>query len=211
MTTIMNDRSGSLREILPRSFFNRDVVVVAEDLLGKLLVRRSRAGMCVGRIVETEAYLAAGDSACHAARGKTKKNATMFGNPGLAYVYAIHARYCLNTVTEAAGRPSAVLIRAVEPITGIEIMQQRRGSDKLTDLCRGPARLCEAFGIDRRLDGWDLQRGTRLWIGDDGMTDDMIALVGRSARIGVTSEMLAELRFFVNGSPFVSGPKYLHR
>jgi DNA-3-methyladenine glycosylase len=197
-------------DVLPRSFYNRDVVLVAQELLGKLIVRRSRAGLCVGRIVETEAYLAEGDSACHAFRGKTKKNATMFGKPGLAYVYSIHARYCLNAVTEARGRASAVLIRAIEPLVGIEVMQQRRGLERITDLCRGPARLCEALGADRRLDGWDITRHQRLWFAEDIASDTDPPPIARSPRIGVTSAEALELRFFIDGSPFVSGPKGLH-
>lgn len=191
-------------DVLPRSFFERDVVLVARELLGQLLVRRSRQGVCVGRIVETEAYLAAGDSACHSFRGKTKKNATMFGRPGLVYVYPIHARYCMNVVTEATGRASAVLIRAVQPLAGIAMMQRRRGVEKRTDLCRGPARLCEALDVDRRFDGWDFTRGKRLWLASDSspLAAQEIAC---STRIGVTSAEDAELRFFVAGNHFVSG------
>lgn len=195
-------------DVLPRGFFDRNVVVVAEALVGKLLVRRSRAGTCIGRIVETEAYLAEADTACHSYKGKTKKNATMFGRAGLAYVYPIHARYCMNAVTESTGRASAVLIRAVEPLVGITIMQERRAVEKLTDLCRGPARLCEALAVDRRLDGWDLTRGERLWIAHDSKRTEVA--IARSTRIGVTSAKEAALRFFVHESPFVSGPKSLH-
>ena len=194
------------RDVLPRGFFERDVELVAQQLLGKLLVRRNREGTCVGRIVETEAYLAEGDSACHSFRGKTNKNATMFGRPGLVYVYPIHARYCMNAVTEATGRASAVLIRAVEPLAGIEIMQRRRGTDKLIDLCRGPARLCEALGVDRRLDGWDFTRGQRLWLATDP-TRVETSQIRRSVRIGVTSAQEAELRFYVAENRFVSGPR----
>ena len=197
-------------DVLPRSFYNRDVAIVAQELLGKLVVRRARAGSFVGRIVETEAYLAEGDAACHAAKGKTKKNATMFGRPGLVYVYSIHARYCMNAVTEVRGRASAVLIRALEPLTGIATMQQQRGVEKVTDLCRGPARLCEALGVDRRLDGWDITRGQRLWIAEASNDEVTSVRVTRSPRIGVTSAKEASLRFFIDGSAYVSGPKHLH-
>jgi DNA-3-methyladenine glycosylase len=198
-------------QTLSSSFYNRDVPLVARELLGKLLVRRSRDGLCLGRIVETEAYLAKGDSACHASRGKTKKNATMFGSPGLAYVYSIHARYCLNAVTQQRDCASAVLIRAVEPLGGIEQMQRRRGTEALVDLCRGPARLCEAFDIDRNLDGFDMTRGSRLWIAEDESPDPARAQITTSGRIGVSSAQKMRLRFFVDGSPFVSGLKRLHR
>ena len=197
-------------EVLPRCFYDRDVALVAREMLGKIVVRRSRKGLCGGRIVETEAYLASEDSASHSFRGRTNKNATMFGPPGCAYVYPIHSRYCMNAVTEARGIASAVLIRALEPLYGIEIMQQRRGTDKRLDLCRGPARLCEALSIDRRLDGWNMTRGTRLWIAHDGSSPSREIRITTSARIGVTSAHEAPLRFFIDGSPFVSGLKRLH-
>src|SRR5687767_11787844 len=108
---------------LPRDFFARDPVTVARELLGKILVRESEEGLVSGRIVESEAYLSSRDPACHAHRGPNRKNATMFGPAGHAYVYMIHARWCLNAVTEDAGCGSAVLIRAVEPLQGLELMQ----------------------------------------------------------------------------------------
>ena len=195
---------------LTTPFFERDVTLVARDLLGRLVVRRTADGLCVGRIVESEAYLAAGDTASHSFRGKTKKNASMFGPPGRAYVYSIHSRYCLNVVTEQPRTASAVLIRALEPLAGIAVMQQRRGRQNLLDLCRGPARLCEALAIDRRLDGWNLMRGERLWIADDA-TSRPPQPIATSTRIGVTSAHEAELRFFLPGNSFVSGPRRLAR
>lgn len=188
-----------------RDFYDRSPIIVARELLGTLLIRRSREGTCIGRIVETEAYLASGDPACHASRGQTRKNASMFGAPGLLYVYPIHARYCMNAVTEQRGTPSAVLIRSVEPLQGLQLMQRRRrGIENLLDLARGPARLCEAFGVDRQLDGWNLTRGTRIWIAaDDPGRKEVDVIV--SPRIGVTSAHNLELRFYVRGSPFVSG------
>ncbi|MEO8494433.1 MAG: DNA-3-methyladenine glycosylase, partial [Planctomycetota bacterium] len=164
-----------------------------------------------GRIVETEAYLACEDSASHSFRGRTRKNATMFGPPGCAYVYPIHSRYCMNAVTEARGIASAVLIRALEPLAGIDLMQQRRGTDNLLDLCRGPARLCEALAVDRSLDGWNMTRGGRLWIANDNSAESRAIRITTSARIGVTFAHAAPLRFFIDGSPFVSGPKRLHQ
>ncbi len=222
---------------LPRAFYDRDPVVVARALLGCLLMRRTPGGLAGGRIVETEAYLAEGDPACHAARGRTRKNASMFGRPGTAYVYAIHSRWCFNVVTEPEGRPSAVLVRAIEPLVGLALMRARRvarrarpptttgvrplsfrrrpqrgslhaepGDDgegpPARDLARGPARLCEALAIDRRLDGWDLTRGSRLWIAcDDGPRPCAVAT---GARIGVTSGGELPLRFYWAGSPYVS-------
>jgi DNA-3-methyladenine glycosylase len=195
---------------LKSTFYDRDVVQVARDLLGKLLVRRTAEGSSVGRIVEVEAYLAKNDTACHAHRGRTRKNATMFGPPGRAYVYPIHSRHCMNVVTEAQGTASAVLIRALEPVDGVSLMQRRRGTTKLLDTARGPGRLCEALAIDRALDGWDLACGRRLWIAaaDDACSEPYH--IGISPRIGVTSAQDAPLRFFVDGSPFVSGPRKWH-
>ena len=192
--------------VLARDFYERDPVEVARELIGKHLVRRTSPGLCSGVIVETEAYLAADDPASHSYRGKTRKNSTMFGRAGLLYVYPIHGRHCLNAVTESRGIASAVLIRAVMPSHGIELMRERRQCRPL-DLARGPARLCEAFAVDRRLDGWDLTRGTRIWIEqpDDAVVIDQQIVV--SPRIGVTSGHGLELRFFLKDSPYVSGPR----
>jgi DNA-3-methyladenine glycosylase len=188
---------------LPREFYDRDPALVARDLLGKLLVRRSPEGTCAGRIVETEAYLSANDPACHANRGQTLRNAAMFGPPGHAYVYMIHAKWCFNTVTEAEHCGSAVLIRALEPLAGIELMQLRRGTDKLLDLARGPARLCQALDITRQLDGWDLTRRKSLWIADDGSqpAEKIVA----TPRIGISQAVDLPLRFCYAGNRFVSG------
>ena len=192
--------------LLPRDFYERDPVETARKLIGKILVRRSLQGICSGIIVETEAYLAADDPASHSFRGRTRKNATMFGHAGLLYVYLIHGRYCLNAVTESRNVASAVLIRAVTPLQGIELMQQRRQCS-LKDLTRGPARLCEAMAVDRRLDGWDLTRGARIWIEQPGDSISNTQPICASPRIGVTSAHDLKLRFFLKGSPFVSGPR----
>jgi len=194
---------------LPREFYERHAVEVAPELLGKLLIRETAEGLVSGWIIEAEAYLAADDPACHAARGKTRKNASMFGPPGHAYVYPIHARYCFNVVTEPEGVPSAVLVRAVEPVAGVELMQARRRQARLRELAGGPAKLCEAFGIDRRLDGWDMTQGCQLWIAADGGSAVIEASIGRSPRIGVTSAEHLPLRFFVRSHALVSGPRRL--
>ncbi len=191
--------------VLKQDFYLRDPVLVARDLIGKHLVRRSCEGMCQGYIVETEAYLSSGDPASHGHRGIRRGNATMFGRAGLLYVYPIHGRYCLNAVTEPRGMASAVLIRAVIPQHGIALMQKRRHCRPM-DVARGPARLCQAFSVDRRMDGWDLTRGSRIWIqeSDDRQLD--IEDIALSTRIGVTSGHELKLRFFLNGSRYVSGP-----
>lgn len=187
---------------LPRSFYSKGVVEVARQLLGMRLVREHDQRLTVGRIVEVEAYLSRGDPACHAHRGRTPRNESMFGPPGHAYVYAIHARFCLNAVTEPVSVPSAVLIRAVEPLQGAELMGRRRGTDVLRQLARGPARLCEAFGVDDHFDGWDLTRGEELWLarGREGERVEVAA----TRRVGVTSAKHRLLRFIDAESPLVS-------
>jgi DNA-3-methyladenine glycosylase len=192
---------------LGRDFYARDPITVARELIGKLLVRRSDEGTASGRIVEVEAYLSSRDPACHATRGMTRKNATMFGPAGHAYVYMIHARWCLNAVTEDVGLPSAVLIRAIEPLEGIEMMRGRRGTDVLRDLARGPARLCEALAVSKIHDGWDLTVGKDLWIAlDHGPNGDPLR-IARSGRIGISAAQRRLLRFYLKDNSFVSGRK----
>jgi DNA-3-methyladenine glycosylase len=207
------------------AFYERDVVAVARDLLGMTLVRAMRAGLTRARIVEVEAYLAQDDPASHAFRGRTRRNASMFGPPGRAYVYAIHARWCLNVVTEPAGVGSAVLIRAVEPVCGEPLMRERRGlsapggltNARITDARRltgGPARVCEALAVDRTLDGWDLTRGRRLWVAcprsddHDALASALPVVAPRdivcTPRIGVTSGQDLPLRFCIAESRFLS-------
>src|SRR5687767_3742832 len=194
---------------LPRDFYAREPVCVARELVGKLLIRESTFGPIGGRIVEVEAYLSSRDPACHANRGRTRRNATMFGPAGHAYVYMIHARWCLNAVTEEIGLGSAVLIRAIEPLTGIELMRERRGRDHLRDLARGPARLCQALDVAKQFDGWDLTRGSELWIAADPSPDAAPVRIVRSPRIGISSARRRLLRFSLVGSPFVSGRRPL--
>lgn len=132
----------------------------------------------------------------------------MFGPPGHAYVYAIHAKWCLNAVTEASGCASAVLIRAIEPLFGVELMQARRPLSTPRDLARGPARLCAALDIDKDENGVDLTTGHGLWIATDDSREELD--IGVSTRIGVTSAHELLLRFYVRGNSFVSGPKSLN-
>jgi len=200
MTTQLR-KSRSAANPLRCDFYDRDPIVVARELLGKRLVTKSRDGLTTGRIVEVEAYLCANDPACHAARGKTKRNASMFAAPGRSYVYSIHSRWCFNVVTLPEGIPSAVLIRAVEPLEGLPLMHLRRsGVVRPIDLARGPARLCQALGIDRGLDGHDLTVGRRLWI-EEG---DLPGTILTTPRIGISSAQDLMLRFLVPDSPYVS-------
>ncbi len=200
---------------LPRDFYARNPAAVARDLLGKHLVRDNGGEHSMGRIVEVEAYLSSRDPACHANRGMTRRNATMFGPAGYAYVYMIHARWCLNAVTEDVGLGSAVLIRAIEPLIGIEEMLARRGVDRLLDIARGPARLCEALDVTKQFDGWDLTQGRELWIADADASLPNIAnnghplKIARSPRIGISSAQHRLLRYFLAGCPFVSGKRQI--
>jgi DNA-3-methyladenine glycosylase len=152
--------------ILDRKFYRRDTLQVARTLLGKKLVRQIKGLELAGMIVETEAYCGEADSACHAHRGKTPRNTVMFGEPGHAYVYFTYGmHYMLNLVTEAKGRPCAVLVRAILPLSGIEEMEVRRRK-KGAELTNGPAKLCQALSIDKSLNGWDLTRSKELWVED---------------------------------------------
>ncbi len=199
-----------MRTVLPASFYDRDPVLVARDLLGKRLVRSYRGVVTAGIIVETEAYLPGNDPACHAARGRTNKNATMFGPPGLAYVYPIHASYCLNAVTLADSVPSAVLIRAVEPTDGLPAMQRRRRTSEELQLTRGPSRLCQAMAIGRETNGQPLTAGNRIWIEETRLQSGGDFQISVSPRIGVTAAEQLLLRFFVDGNRFVSGLRRHH-
>ncbi len=192
--------------VLPRSFYARDTIEVAKDLLGKVLVRETPAGRMAVRIVETEAYVGPHDKACHASKGMTDRNRVMFGEPGHAYVYFIYGMYyCLNLVTERDGYPAAVLIRAGEPLEGVDaIWARRKKAKKLTDLMSGPGRLCMAMGIDRALNGTDVCRKGPLYV-EDG--DDEAYEVVSSKRIGVdyaAEYMDKPWRFYIKNSPFVS-------
>jgi DNA-3-methyladenine glycosylase len=172
---------------LPRSFFARSTVEVARDLLGALVCRATREGLTAGRIVETEAYGGPEDLASHARAGVTRRTLPMFGEVGHAYVYLVYGMHqCLNVVAHAApAAAGAVLLRAVEPVTGVELMRTRRGraADPDARLGSGPARLCQALAVDRSLDAHDLTSGEGLWLaGGDSVPDSDVA-VGR--RIGV--------------------------
>jgi DNA-3-methyladenine glycosylase len=178
---------------LPRSFYDRDTTKVAQDLLGKLLVHVVDGEVRIGKIVETEAYLGPHDLAAHSARGRTKRTEVMFGPPGHAYVYLIYGmHHCMNVVTEHEGHASAVLLRAIEPVSGI------------TMNTKGPGLLCKAMGIDTRLNGHDLL-STNLFIGEPN-TKEELTIVKRP-RIGVDyAKHWARrlLRFYIKGNVWVS-------
>lgn len=153
-----------MMSIVDRRFYRHHTLWVARALLGKKLLRQINGLELTGMIVETEAYCGEKDSACHAHRGKTLRNAVMFGEPGHAYVYFTYGmHYMLNLVTEERNNPCAVLIRAILPLSGMKEMETRR-NQKGPQLTNGPAKLCQAFGIDKSLNGWDLTCGKQLWV-----------------------------------------------
>ena len=187
---------------LPPSFYDRPTEAVARELLGAVLEHRTADGTVRGRIVETEAYLGPHDPACHAAAGLTDRTRFLFGPPGRAYVYFIYGmHWCFNAVTREEGHGSAVLIRAVEPISGLEHMRRRRDVERDVDLTSGPARLCDAFGIDKEQNGVRLNRGPlRILSGLQVPDEDVLV----TPRIGIRKAADWPLRFLVKGNRFVS-------
>jgi len=198
---------------LPQSFYDRDPRRVARDLLGKLLIRRNRRALIVGRIVEVEAYLH-GDPAAHSFVGRTSRNAVLWGPPGISYVYFIYGNYfCFNVSCLPDGRPGGVLFRAVEALLGIKEMVRARGV-KIEDaadlrlLTSGPGRLAEAFGITRQRDNEKnlTSPESDLWIADDGSPRPRVKI---TLRIGITKAAERPLRYIIPGNAFVSGRKVL--
>lgn len=174
---------------LPCSFFNRPTLIVAKELLGKILV----IGKCSGRINEVEAYIGENDPACHACRGKTERNKVMYGLPGHLYVYFTYGMYhCANIVTERKGFPAAVLIRSIKPIEGVEIMKKRRKKDH--HLADGPGKLCIALGMTKKIhNGVDLCKNTDCFVYDDGFKPKKIQ---KTSRIGIREGLDKKWRFF---------------
>lgn len=185
---------------LSKEFYLQDTVSAARGLLGKVLVHRVNGGVVAGTIVETEAYLR-DDPACHASRGLTKRNAVMFGEPGRAYVYFTYGMYhCFNAVTSPPGVGEAVLVRAVEPLEGIEMMKKNRGTDDFFNLASGPGKLCQAFGLDRRHNGLDLA-SSDLIILDSTPSDFEIVT---TTRIGIREAADRPWRYYIDKNPHVS-------
>jgi DNA-3-methyladenine glycosylase len=192
---------------LTRSDLPIDTASLARYLIGQVLVRELPEGIASGRIVETEAYVV-GDAAGHAYRGMTQRNRSLFLAPGHAYVYLAYGiSYMLNVSSEMSGIGAGVLIRALEPLEGVPIMQRNRGIERLRDLARGPGKLTAALRVDRRLDGLDLRGEGPLWLGRD---DHEPCEIGQSRRIGITRDARRLLRFYLRDSPFVSGPRSLN-
>jgi DNA-3-methyladenine glycosylase len=188
---------------LSRDDLPTDTVRLARYLIGKTVVREIGRKKISGRIVETEAY-PPGDSSGRGYRGRTASNNSMFLGTGYSHVYFIYGTsYMLNVSSEEPGVGAGVLLRALEPLEGIAVMERLRGTDKLRDLARGPGRLAAALKVDLRLDGFDLCEEGPLWLGTAVRETGQIRT---TVRIGLTREVSRPLRFFEAGSPFVSGP-----
>lgn len=191
---------------LHRAELPEKTIELARFLVGKIVVRNLPKGRLTGRIVETEAY-PPGDPAGHHFRGPTPRIRSMYLAVGHAYVFFNYgAHFMLNVVSEAEGTAAAILIRALEPLEGVDLMERHRKTHRLLDLTRGPGRLAAAFQIDRRHDGIDLCADTTLWL---GVSNRPAGPTGTSVRIGITRAPDRPLRFYERGNPFVSGPKHL--
>lgn len=190
-------RARPSRRPLPASFYDRETEQVARELLGAVLEHRTADGVARGRIIETEAYLGPHDPACHAAVGLTPRNRHLHGPPGTAYVYFIYGlHWCVNAVTREVGHGSAVLIRAIEPVTGIELMRRRRGVLRDADLANGPAKLCQALAITGALDGVRLDRGPLRILAGAPVPDEYVVA---GPRVGISKAVDWPLRFRVRG------------
>jgi DNA-3-methyladenine glycosylase len=199
---------------LPRTFYEPSAELVAPRLLGHVLVRNTPKGPMAGIIVETEAYIV-GDPACHGFPGETPRNRSMYGPPGHAYVYFIYGSYwCVNTVCRPKGCAEAVLIRAVEPIIGLDLMRLRRAVHQDTQLTSGPGKLCVAMDIDRALDGADLcDAASGLWIARHPTHKEFLLSHGpmiTTTRVGITKASELPLRFYLKGSRWISKRSKVH-
>lgn len=193
--------------ILPQMFYEQETISVAKKLLGCYLVHLEQEATTLGRIVETEAYLA-DDPASHAFIGKTKRNSVMFGQAGYAYVYFIYGMYaCCNAVTGQREKGEAVLIRALEPLQGISLMQERRHTENIRLLCNGPARLTQALGITRLLNGTPLFDGPiQIWSADSLPSSAPIEDydIVQTTRVGISKAKDLPLRFYLKGNTYIS-------
>ena len=188
---------------LPRRFYIRETLTVAEKLLGKKIVRHTNSTRLVGKIVEVEAYRGSDDPGSHAYKGMTLRNRLMFGKGGFAYVYFTYGmHYCFNVVTESQHAPGAVLIRALEPLDGIETMRKNRGNKNLLNLTNGPAKLTEAMNITKKQNGLDLTRGKELLICEPEVKENFEVVATK--RIGIKVGVDKLWRFCIKDNKFVS-------
>lgn len=186
---------------LPRAFYGRPTLEVARDIVGKYIVYNSPRGKLSARIVEVEAYIGGNDPACHAAGGKTRRNAVMFGKPGFTYVYFVYGMYhCLNFVTEEEGSAAAILLRAAEPCEGKNIMKEHSAGKKEIELLSGPGKFCRSFGLTREHNGLDLT-GTTIYLED--RCSEAVS-IRQSSRVGINQGKEFPWRFYDSGSEAVS-------
>ena len=192
--------------VLPRAFYERETEIVAREMLGTVLECETDVGLASGIIVETEAYLGEHDLACHAAAGRTARTEALYGPPGTSYVYFIYGMYwCFNAVTRTEGLPSAVLVRALEPLSGTALMHKRRpGIRNEVDLANGPGKLCTALGIVGSMSGKSLQRKPLVIREGKPVPDEKVEV---TTRIGITKSADWPLRWIVKGNRFVSRGK----
>lgn len=191
--------------ILKRAFYERETEVVARELLGTILECRTEQGIASGIIVETEAYIGEEDPACHAAVGRTRRTEPLYGRPGSSYVYFIYGvHWCFNAVTRPEGLPSAVLVRALQPLDGVELMKERRGPKiSAVNLTNGPGKLCAALGIDGSMNALSLQRGALVIREGESVPSSQIVT---TTRIGITRAAEWPLRYYIAGNEWVSRP-----
>jgi DNA-3-methyladenine glycosylase len=195
-----------LQEFKPlhRDFYDRDPVFVSQQILGKYLIRYINKTPIVSKIVETEAYLSANDPAAHSFIGKTARTEILFGEPGFTYVFSLHRYFCLNIVTEGINKPGCVLIRAIEPIEGLELMKHFRNTKNLYNLTSGPGKLCQALNINKSMNGIDVTSKTSLiqitHCGELISKKDICS----TPRIGISKAKNELLRFYIKNNSFVS-------
>lgn len=188
--------------ILPRKFYERNPKIVAVELLGKVIVRKVDNKKLSGMIVETEAYFGSNDPASRAYRGKKKYNSVMWGLPGKLFIYMVHGNWLLNIVAHEKSSVGAVLIRAIEPLDGIDEMMKNRKVKDIENLTNGPGKLTKAMKIDKRFNGLDVtKRNSEIVVVDSGFKPKSIA---NSYRIGVTKDLPEKMRFYLKGNRFVS-------
>jgi DNA-3-methyladenine glycosylase len=191
----------STQKIIKADFFDRETVTVAQELLGCLLVHKTSHGILGGYIVETEAYLGYDDPACHSFRGKTKRNEVMFKGSGFVYIYMIYGLYyCLNFTTNTKDKPEAVLIRALEPVQGIEIMKKNRSKQHKKELCSGPGKLAQALLIDLKVNGTKVGEKINLI---EGIKVEKVDIVS-TPRIGISQAKDWPLRYYIKNNQYIS-------
>jgi len=192
-----------MSKLLNRSFYSRDSSIVAKELLGKLIVRHFNNNILIGKIVETESYLPENDPASHSFIGKTTRNSVLFNDAGFCYVFSIHRYFCFNTVCNSVNIPGGVLIRALEPVQGIDLMENLRDNYSVKNLTNGPGKLCKALNITREQNNIDLtKKESEIYILDAPKISE--ELIVTTTRIGISKAAELPLRFYIKGNPFVS-------